>query len=88
MNIIRAGAYLVAYEFVMILCYIFLSYPASTVIQAITTAGTDMGVTQMVAEQTLVNNVLTICFVMACFIPIIWFMVEVMRREPDWRMYR
>ena len=83
-DIIRDGLVLAVSEFVVVLTYIVLSDPIATVIQALVTAGTDMGITQMTYYHGLVTTVLTICFIMLAFIPIIWFILRMMSREPDW----
>ena len=73
MNIVRDGVLLIVYEFIVILCFIFLSNPVALTIAAITDAGTASGVTQMTYYQTLINHVLSICFILAGLIPLIIF---------------
>lgn len=83
-NIVQDGLMLVISEFIIFLLYIVLSDPVVQVISSICTAGLTMGVTQMTFYQNLVFSVLTICFIILGFIPVIWFIVRTMSREPDW----
>lgn len=83
-DVVRDGALLIISEFVIVLIYIVISSPIATVIASLVDAGTASGVTEMTYYHGLVNTVMTICFILAGFIPIIWFILRMMSREPDW----
>lgn len=83
-DIVRDGIIMVASEFVIILMYIVLSDPVATLIQALVDAGVSSGVTQMTYYHGLVNTVMTISFILLGLVPIIWFVMRMMSREPDW----
>jgi len=83
-DIIRDGVILGVYEFIVIISWIVVSSPMSSMIGALTNAGVSMGVTQMTFYQGLVNHVFDICMVLMALIPIIWFVVRMWSREPDW----
>jgi len=83
-DVVRDGLTLIVSEFVIIILYIVLSDPVATILTSISTAGTNMGVTQMTYYHTLVNTVFTICFILLGLVPVIWFIVRMMSREPDW----
>ena len=83
-DVVRDGVLLLVSEFVIIAIYIFLSDPVAQVLTALYGAGTSMGVTQMGYYSNLVNTVVTIVFILLGVIPLIWFVVRMMSREPDW----
>ena len=83
-DVVRDGIIMMVFEFVIISIYIFLSDPVATVLTALSDAGTNMGVTQMTFYHALVNNVLTIVFILLGLVPLIWFVIRMMSREPDW----
>ena len=83
-DIIRDGVILAVSEFSILLMYIVLSSPVATLIAALVDAGTASGVTQMTYYHGLITNVLTICFILLAFVPLIWFVLRMMSREPDW----
>ena len=83
-DVIHDGLVLVVSEFSIVLMYIVLSSPIATVIQTLVTAGTDQGVPNMTYYHNLVSTVLTICFILLALVPIIWFILRMMSREPDW----
>lgn len=84
MDIIRSGAVLLVLEAALVITFLVISTPVSTTISAIATAGLSVGVTQMTYYKNLVNQVMGICFILAALAPVIWFLLEVWRREPDW----
>ena len=81
-DVVRDGAIMIISEFIIILMYIVLSDPVATVITAIANAGSD--ISSMSYYHGLVNNVFTICFILLGLVPIIWFILRMMSREPDW----
>ena len=83
-EVVRDGLMLVISEFIIFLLYIVLSDPVVQVISGIVTAGLNAGVTQMTYYSGLIYTVLTLCFIILGFIPVIWFIVRMMSREPDW----
>lgn len=83
-DVVHDGLILVISEFIIFLLYIVLSDPVVQVISGICTAGLAIGVSQMTYYQNLVFSVLTICFIVLGFIPVVWFIVRMMSREPDW----
>ena len=84
MNIIRDGIIMMVYEFIVIIAYVTLSSPVATTIGAIVDAGVASGVTQLTSYETLVSNVITICFALLGIIPLVWFIFRVYSREQDW----
>ena len=83
-DVVRDGIIMLISEFVIIIMYIVLSDPVADIFTSISDAGTSMGVTQMTYYHALVNNVFTLCFIILGVIPVIWFIVRMMSREPDW----
>lgn len=83
-DVVRDGIILLISEFVILIMYIVLSDPVAQVLNSVSDAGLSMGVTQMTFYHLLVNNVFTICFIILGFIPVLWFVIRMMSREPDW----
>lgn len=83
-EVVQDGIILVVSEFIILILYIVLSGPVAQVLNTLTAAGTELGVTQMSFYDLLVKNVFTICFILLGFVPVIWFVVRMMSREPDW----
>ena len=83
-DVVRDGILLIVSEFIILIMYIVLSDPVAQVFNSVSSAGTSMGVTQMTFYDLLVKNVFTICFIILGLAPVIWFIVRMMSREPDW----
>ncbi len=90
-SIIFRGIALVAWTFLIIILYLFLSTPFVMTVNDLNNSTTGMSTnTQNVMRfhQGYVKNIFNLAFALAIFIPIIIFMVWVFRREPDWRYRR
>jgi hypothetical protein len=83
-EVVGDGIILLVYEFILIIIYIVLSDPVAIIINSIANAGTSMGVTQMTFYQQLINHTFDLVIVLAAFVPIVWFIVRMWSREPDW----
>ena len=83
-NIIVDGVIFAATEFTVILCFLLLSDPVGMVITSLVTAGQNMGINKMTSIGNEVNSVLIIYFIILGVIPIIWFILRMYTREPDW----
>jgi hypothetical protein len=81
-DVVRDGLTLIITEFIIIIIYIVISDPVADILTALANAGSDIA--SMGYYHTLVNNVFTICFILLGLVPIIWFIVRMMSKEPDW----
>jgi len=85
MDIVRSGAIMGVYLFVLIVIYIVLSSPFDDIMSSFE----DVNMTNSDAEVEHGTNLgrLTFDIVFAAFglIPLVWFMIQVFAREPDWR---
>lgn len=84
-NIIKAGAVLAIYEFLMIVMYFFLSKPIPTFINAV--MDTEI-VPELQTYGTLGLTVFNIMFGIAFLIPAIWFMIWIIREDPQNTVFR
>lgn len=86
MDIIRDGIIMAIYLFIMILLYIFTSMPFTEIMtNLIVLDAADHVVTQNVMNT--VQLIYFMMFVMLAGIPLIWFIMRVFQREPDWGYY-
>lgn len=85
MNLIRDGAIMAIYVFIVIIIYIVLSTPFANIMSDfndINGTGSDSHVESGVNTAIAVFDMVFAAFVI---IPLFWFIVRVFRREPDWR---
>jgi len=86
MDIIRDGIILAVYLFIISLLYIFTSTPFTTIIsEFMMLDAASHAVTQRTMDA--VGTVYLMMFVMLGGIPIVWFIMRVFQREPDWGYY-
>jgi len=87
MNIIRSGAIMAVYVFIVIILYMVISSPFDDIM----TSFSDLDLANSDAEvESGINYgriVFDIIFALAVLIPIIWFIFMCFSREPDWREY-
>jgi len=82
MSIIRDGIILLIYVFLITLIYMFTSTPFHEITSTFLGLGLQAAHTDSVWNAA--DTVYAICFVFLAGIPIVWFIVRVFSREPDW----
>lgn len=87
-DIITRGVLLIAYMFVIIVMYLALSSPFDDVFTEFENLNMSASDTQVDYHTGNVRIVFDLCFALAGIIPIVWFIVWVFSREPDWRYYQ
>jgi len=85
---IGRGILLIVYLFIIIVCYIVLSSPFETIISGFEDINSTASDAQIESSGGLVRSAFDISFGLAGIIPIVWFIVWVFSREPDWRYYQ
>ena len=85
MDIFRSGIILAVYLFIIFVAYIVISSPFDDIMtdfENINNTASDTGVER---GTNMGRTVFDMVFAAAGLIPIIWFIVSVFAREPDWR---
>jgi hypothetical protein len=82
---IRSGVILIVYVFIVIAMYIIISSPFEDIVTSLEGLDMDASDTEIEASGATARIVFTIVFAGFAIIPIIWFIVEVFKTEPDWR---
>jgi len=88
MDIARSGVIMCAYLFIVVVLYIVLSSPFDDMMTAFEDTNITGSDTQVDAAGALGRTVFDLFFGGLVFAPIIYFIVWVFRREPDWRYPR
>lgn len=88
MNIVGRGVLLIVYLFILIVVYLVISTPFDITVQSFGDLNRSASDGQMDQSVTLVRATFDFCFGLAGIIPILWFIVWVYSREPDWRYYQ
>jgi len=83
-DIVRDGAVMAISEFIIILLFLVLYGPAQDIITGLFLTAYSVGVTEAANYVTLIETVLILSFLLLGFVPVIWFVVRMMSREPDW----
>jgi amino acid transporter len=87
MNIIRSGAIMAVYVFIVIILYMVISSPFDDIMTSFSDldlANSDAEVESGISYGRIVFDII---FALAVLIPIIWFIFMCFSREPDWREY-
>ena len=84
MDIVKAGVMLAVYLFVVTAIYIFLSSPFDDVVTGFEDIDLTASDEHLESSGAMIRNVFDMMFVGLAAVPIVWFMVWVFRREPDW----
>jgi len=85
MDIARAGVIMSAYLAIVVIIYIVLSSPFNQMMNAFEDANITGSDTQVDASGVICRAAFELFFAALAFVPIIYFVVFVFRREPDWR---
>ena len=88
MDIARAGVIMCAYLFIVVIFYIVLSSPFDDMMTAFEDANITGSDTQVDAAGSTNRIVFNLFFAGLVFAPILYFVVWVFHREPDWRYPR
>lgn len=83
MNIIRAGVLLIAYMFIVLAFYIFLSAPFDEVVTGFEDINGSASDTYVDYHGGMIRTVFDISFALAGIIPIAFFASWAFSREPD-----
>ena len=83
MNVGKAGVLMLTYLFVIFLAWIVLSTPFENVVGSFEGLGGEAGdeLDNQVGHSRTVFNIF---FAGMGVVPLVWFMIWIMRREPDW----
>lgn len=88
-NIVHAGLVFIVYLFVAILVYYLLSSPVDTLLNMF--LNSSVGTSAEIAMSTnipLIKTALNIAFALGIAFPIVWFIMWVFSKEPDFSMFR
>ena len=85
MNIIHSGAIMGVYVFILIVIYIVLSGPFDDIMTSLEDVNMTNSDTEVESGTGYGRIVFDMVFVLFGGIPILWFMIQVFSREPDWR---
>lgn len=85
MEIVRGGVILAAYTFIVVMLYLFLSSPFDEVVSGFENVNLTNSDVEVESSSGMARSVFDISFIILVAVPITWFIVGVMRREPDWR---
>lgn len=89
MGPVRAGIILIIYLSIVIIGYMVLASPFSSVFGGFENTSISTYVDNAVDYHTgVVRQVFDLCFALLAVVPIAWFVVWAFHREPDWRYYR
>ena len=83
-DIIQDSIIMLISLFIIIVLYLFTSSPFDTIITNIDTAANETHTSYTIS---LMKTVFNMFFAGLALTPIIWFILRVMRREPNWRYY-
>ena len=83
MNIGKAGILMLTYLFIIFMAWMFLSTPFENMISGFEGIGGNAG-DELDDQIGRSRTVFNIFFGGMAVVPIIWFMIWIMRREPDW----
>ena len=83
MNIGKAGILMMTYLFIVVLAYIVLSTPFENMIAGFEGLGGNAG-TEIDEQVGRSRTMFNIFFGGLAVVPIIWFLIWIMRREADW----
>ena len=85
---IGRGILLIVYLFIIIVTYIVISSPFEVMVSGFEDVNETASDSYVDFTSGVVRIVFNFCFALAGLIPIIWFIVWVFQREPDWRYYQ
>jgi len=83
MNIGKAGIIMITYLFIIFTAWMFLSSPFENIIGSFEGLNNEAG-DELDDQISRSRNVFNIFFGGMAVVPIIWFFIWIMRREPDW----
>jgi len=84
MNIGKAGVIMLTYLFIVFIAWMLLSTPFEETISGFEGLGGEAG-DEMDTQISRSRTVFNVFFGGMAIVPIIWFLIWIMRREPDWR---
>jgi len=85
MDIARAGVYMLVYLFVVVALYIFLSSPFDDMVSGFEDLNMTASDAKVDYTGGVIRTVFDLIFAGLAIVPLLWFIVWVFRREPDWR---
>jgi len=85
MDIIRGGVIMGVYLFIIIATYIFLSGPFDDMMTSFENLNLTNSDTEVESASTWGRLTFNIIFAGLAVVPLLWFIVWVFHREPDWR---
>lgn len=84
MNIIRAGIVMLSYLFMILIAYFILSVPITMIFDGFDDADTGEATDEIDQYLPNIRTVFHMFFAMMAAVPLTWFTLWVMKREPDW----
>ena len=85
MDIMRSGIILIVYLFGITTLYLFLSSPFDDMVSNFENINQSASDTYVEETSSIVRIVFDMMFAGFAIVPIVWFIIEVFKREPDWR---
>lgn len=84
MDIIRAGVLMIAYLFIIIALYMFLSSPFDDIVTSFENINATASDAHIESASSYGRTVFNMIFAGLAIVPMLWFIVWVFHREPDW----
>jgi len=85
MDIVRGGVIMAAYVFLVVLLYLFLSSPFDDMMTGFENINLTNSDNEVENASGYGRTVFDMIFGGLVLVPILWFIVNVFIREPDWR---
>lgn len=85
MNPIYSGIILLVYSFVVIAAYIFISSPFDDMVSGFEDVNLTSSDIEVENSASYIRIVFDMSFAILLLGPIVWFILSLLRREPDWR---
>jgi len=83
MNVGKAGVLMLTYLFIVFVAWMFLSTPFENVVSGFENLGGNAG-DELDDQVSRSRTYFNMFFAGMAIVPLIWFFIWVMRREPDW----
>lgn len=86
MNIVHRGVIMAVYVFIVIVIYLVVSSPFDTLMTSFDNVNSTASDAEVGFAVGYGRTVFDIIFGAFIIIPLLWFIVSMFSREPDWRM--
>lgn len=87
MSLLGKGIILLVYLFIITLIYLIISTPFDNMVTRFDNIDLELSDDEVADSVALSRLVFDMVFGIAAFIPIVWFITAIFKREPDWQYY-